>query len=150
MSNNTLYTQYKPIFNKLKDPYISLNNSRLNFDDNDFSTDIPPSNSTFDFIPGNYSKSKCLPIYYTPSTKTQKPEIKLSDTQLTNIHEELAETKKEINNLRKENTKLKSDFEYIKKYAPILEWAKNYVERSSLSIQNQLPSKTETNLKDGE
>ena len=122
--------------------------SQYPFDDNDYSTNIVPlynrydkSNSeyNFDIIPGNFSSSR---VYISKKQDiiiskkqdiiiSKKQDITLSDDKLTNIHEELANTKKSLNEMNKKFDKLKLDLTLVKEYGPALKWAKNYVEHQS-------------------
>ena len=113
--------------------------SQYPFDDNDFSTNVIPlynkydkSNSeyNFDIIPGNFSSRVHISEKYNIII-SEKQDITLSDNKLTNIHEELANTKKFLNEMNKELNKLKSDLKLVKEYGPILEWAKKYIKYKS-------------------
>lgn len=126
-----------------------LDSSRFKFDDIDFSTDLLSSyyedyhsNSlrAVDLVPGNFSGGVPFDL--------ERPKIQFSDSQLTNIHEELAETRKQVleikknfgngekgsktsirlNSLEKQIKDLSAEMGEIRKYAPILKWAKNYIE----------------------
>jgi len=120
-----------------KEQFRYLDSSRFYFDDNGFSTNsiqsdydynMINSENDFDMIPGNFSGS--------PSSKSPKPQRAISDDELTNIHEELANTRKQVNQIERKYNELKSEIRIVKKYGHIFKWVKNYMDRSTSHNHN--------------
>ena len=139
MSLTKQSTQYDQISKDKKEHFTYLDFSRFNFDDNGFSTEILSSNSRhddsmydyeLDLVPGNFSTGSI--------SRSQKPEIELSDSKLTNNPEEIAEIKKQLNETNKKLEKSILEMKNVKKYGAIFEWAKNYIEHSKYHDQTDL------------
>lgn len=118
---------------------LNVNSYQFSLDDTDYSTNIIPlydrynklnSEYDFDIVPGNFSTHRVY-VSKPPNTITSENQpMIISDDKLTNIHEELANTKKSLNELNKKYDELKSEIVILKEYGPVLQWAKNYVDHS--------------------